>query len=33
MLSYLQNKRSKKRETGYGDYTGYDYFREVKDIN
>lgn len=22
-----------KKETGYGDYTEYDYFREVEDIN
>lgn len=32
MLSYSQNKCSKK-ETGYGDYTEYDYFREIKDFD
>lgn len=26
-------EKSIKKETGYGDYTEYDYFREVEDIN
>ena len=26
-------EKSIKKETGYGDYTEYDYFREVEDID
>lgn len=29
----LTEQMFEKKETGYGDYTGYDYFREVEDID